>query len=189
MIAIGCWLLLVVVATLTGSAVGQVTMTQAEYGSGESGRAQWLLTDAGVAQPAQELVLVHSATATAGFSSAVRAAITGVQATGRVQDIRAPAVSPSRHDVLIQFAMKGDPDTAANRVQPVLAAVSKAQAAYPQVTIQEFGDASANKYFNDTIIKDLKRAEPNGPSCRWRWASCWWCSARWWRRCCPWCSR
>jgi putative drug exporter of the RND superfamily len=160
--AIAGWLLLVIVTMLIGSAVGQVTMTQAEYGAGESGRAQWLLTDAGVAQPAQELVLVHSATATAGaagFQSAVSAVIAGVQATGRVQDIRAPAVSPSRHDVLIQFAMKGDPNTAANRVQPVLDAVSKAQAAHPQVTIQEYGDASVNKYFNDTIFKDMKRAE------------------------------
>ena len=160
--AITGWLLLVIVTMLIGSAVGQVTMTQAEYGAGESGRAQWLLTDAGVAQPAQELLLVHSATATAGavgFQSAVRAVITDVQATGRVQDIRAPAVSPGRHDVLIQFAMKGDPNTAANRVQPVLDAVSKAQAAHPEVTIQEFGDASANKYFNDTIFKDMRRAE------------------------------
>ena len=160
--AITGWLLLVIVTMLIGSAVGQVTMTQAEYGAGESGRATWLLTDAGVAPPAQELVLVHSATATAGaagFASAVRAVISGVQATGLVQDIRAPAVSASRHDVLIQFAMKGDPDTAANRVQPVLDAVGTAQAAYPQVTIQEVGDASANKYFNDTIFKDMKRAE------------------------------
>jgi len=160
--AITGWLLLVIVTMLIGSAVGQVTMTQAEYGAGESGRAQWLLTDAGVAQPAQELLLVHSATATAGavgFQSAVRAVITDVQATGRVQDIRVPAVSPGRHDVLIQFAMKGDPNTAANRVQPVLDAVSKAQAAHPEVTIQEFGDASANKYFNDTIFKDMRRAE------------------------------
>ena len=95
--AIVGWLLLVIVAMLIGSAVGQVTMTQAEYGAGESGQAQWLLTNAGVAQPAQELVLVHSATTTAsgsGFQAAVRAVITDIQATGRVQDVRAPAVSP-----------------------------------------------------------------------------------------------
>ena len=77
---------------------------------------------------------MHSATATAGasgFRSAVRAVITNVPGTGRVQDIRAPEVSSSWRDVLIQFAMKGDPDTAANRVQPVLDAVSKTRAAYP----------------------------------------------------------
>ena len=132
--AIVGWLLLVIVAMLIGSAVGQVTMTQAEYGSGESGRAQWLLTNAGVADPAQELVLVHSATAqagTPGFQAAVRAVVSGLQGTGRIQDLRPPVVSPTRHDVLIQFAMKGNPDTADQRVQPVLTAVARARAAYP----------------------------------------------------------
>jgi|SRR6516225_6174542 len=89
--AIVGWLLLVVVTMLIGSAVGQVTMTQAEYGAGESGRAQWLLADAGISEPAQELVLLHSATATASpgsFQAAVRAVISGVQATGQVQDVR-----------------------------------------------------------------------------------------------------
>jgi RND superfamily putative drug exporter len=47
--AIGGWLLLVIVTMLIGGAVGQVNMTQAEYGTGESGRARWLITDAGVA--------------------------------------------------------------------------------------------------------------------------------------------
>ena len=160
--AIAGWLLFVIVTTLAGGAVGQVTMTQAEYGTGESGRAQWLLTNAGVTGPAQELVLVHSATAmadTTDFQSAVRAVISGVRATGQVQDVRAPAVSASRHDVLIQFAMKGDAGTAANRVQPVLAAVSQAQAAHPGVTIEEYGDASLGKWFNDTTLKDFHRAE------------------------------
>jgi putative drug exporter of the RND superfamily len=105
---------LVLAAMLIGSVVGQVTMTQSEYGAGESGRATRLLTEAGITEPAQELVLVHSATATAaasGFQSAVHAVVSGVEATGRVQDLRAPAVSAGRHDVLIQFAVKGDPDT------------------------------------------------------------------------------
>ena len=160
--AITGWVVLVLVGMLVGSAVGQVTMKQSEYGTGESGRATQLLTDAGISEPAQELVLVHSGTATAtasGFQSAVRAVISGVEATGRVQDMRAPAVSASRHDVLIQFAVKGDPDTSANRVQPILAAVARARSAHPDVTIEQFGEASANKWFNDTIMKDFKRAE------------------------------
>ena len=37
--AVAAWLALVVVAVLVGSMVGQATMTQAEYGVGESGRA------------------------------------------------------------------------------------------------------------------------------------------------------
>jgi uncharacterized membrane protein YdfJ with MMPL/SSD domain len=160
--AIAGWVVFVVVAMLIGSAVGQVTMKQSEYGTGESGRATRLLTDAGITEPAQELVLVHSATATtgaSGFQAAVRAVVSGVEATGRVRDMRAPVVSASRHDVLIQFAMKGDPDTSADRVQPVLDAVGLARSAHPDVTIEQFGEASANKWFNDTIMKDFKRAE------------------------------
>jgi putative drug exporter of the RND superfamily len=188
--AIAGWVAFVVVAMLIGSAVGQVTMKQAEYSTGESGHATRLLTDAGITEPAQELVLVHSATATAGasgFQAAVRAVVSGVEATGRVRDMRAPAVAASRHDVLVQFAMKGDPDTSADRVQPVLDAVARARAAHPDVTIEQFGEASANKWFNDTIMKDFKRAE--WTACRWRWASCSPCSARWSPRCCRWCSR
>jgi uncharacterized membrane protein YdfJ with MMPL/SSD domain len=168
--AIGGWLLLVIVTMLIGSAVGQVTMTHAEYGTGESGRATWLLANAGIKDPAPELVLVHSpgtVTTAAGptaaspgsLQAAVRAVVSGVQATGQVQGLRPLAVSPDGRDVLIQFAIKGDPDTSANRVQPVLDAVARVRAANPDVTINQFGEASANKWFNDTISKDARQAE------------------------------
>jgi putative drug exporter of the RND superfamily len=160
--AIGAWLVLVVVMMLIGSEAGQVTMTQAEYGTGESGQAIWLLANHGIKEPAGELVMISDAGSSAGptaLRSAVSAVVSGVEATGQVTDVRAPAVSASGHQVLIQFAMKGDPDTADNRVQPVEDAVARAQAAHPGVTVEEFGDASANKWFNDTIFKDFKRAE------------------------------
>lgn len=156
--AIGGWLVLVIVTMVIDSMAGQVTMTKAEYGLGESGRAMWLLTNSGIAQPAQELVLVHGST-TATLTPAVHAVVSGIEATGTVQDVRPPATAASGHDVLIQFAIKGDPNTAQDRVQPVLAAVSAVRAAHPGVRIDEFGDATANKYFNGTIMKDFKRAE------------------------------
>ena len=55
--------------------------------------------------------------------------------------------------------MKGDPDTAANRVQPVEDAVTRVQAAHRDVTIEEVGQASVSKWFNDTIFRDFKQAE------------------------------
>jgi RND superfamily putative drug exporter len=39
LVAIGAWLALVVVAVMIGNAVGQASMRQVEYGTGESGRA------------------------------------------------------------------------------------------------------------------------------------------------------
>ena len=86
--AIGGWLLLVIATVLIGSMAGQVAMTQAEYGAGESGQATKLLADAGVAQSAQEMVLVHGST-TASLAPAVHAVVSGIEATGRVQDVLA----------------------------------------------------------------------------------------------------
>jgi RND superfamily putative drug exporter len=160
--AIGGWLVLVVAAAAIGSAVGQVAMTRAEYGAGQSGQAVWLLQDSGLKAPAQETVMVSSATepVTAGpFQSAVRSVIAGIKATGQVRDVRPPVPSAGGHAVLIQFAMAGDPDTADNRVRPVLNAVAAVRAAHPSLTIEQVGDASAARWMNDTVIKDFKRAE------------------------------
>lgn len=160
--AIGTWVLLVLVTMLIGGAVGQVHMTRAEYGVGESGRAETLLVNGGVAAPAKELVLVHSSTATATSTTvraAVRDLVAGVRATGEVTDVRAPVASASGHDVLLQFSMKGRLDTAQERVQPVLDAVARVRTAHPDVTVEQFGDASANKWFEDTIGTDATKAE------------------------------
>ena len=43
------------------------------------------------------------------------------------------------------FEIRGDPDTAVDRIDPVLDAVADAQRAHPQLFIGEFGDASAAK--------------------------------------------
>ena len=95
----------------------------------------------------------------AAVNSAVAAVLAGVKATGQVTGIRPPATSANGHQVLVQFAVKGDPDTADKRVQPVEDAVARAQSAHPGVTIEQFGQASANKWFSDTIMRDFKRAE------------------------------
>jgi len=161
--AVGAWLALVTVTVLIGTAVGQATMTQAEYGVGESGRATWTLVNAGIKDPAAELVMVSTSGSspadTATLLSVANSVLTAVRATGQVNDARAPVTSPSGQQVLLQFSMKGDPDTAADRVQPVEDAVTRVQAEHRNVTIEEVGGASVSKWFNDTIFRDFQRAE------------------------------
>lgn len=161
--AVGAWLALVIATVLIGTAVGQVTMTQAEYGVGESGRATWTLVNAGIKDPAAELVMVSTSGSspadTATLLSAANSVLTAVRATGQVTDVRAPVISPSGQQVLLQFSMKGDPDTAADRVQPVEDAVTRVQAGHRNVKIEEVGGASVSKWFNDTIFRDFQRAE------------------------------
>ncbi|HEX6518811.1 MAG TPA: MMPL family transporter [Streptosporangiaceae bacterium] len=160
--AIGAWLALVVVTMLLGSAAGQVTMTRAEYGVGESGQATWMLVNAGIKDPAPELVMISGSGASpdkTAMQSASGDVLAAVQATGQVTGIRAPVISATGRQVLLQFAIKGDPDTADNRVQPVENAVTRVQATHRDVTIEEFGQASVNKWFNDTIFRDFRQAE------------------------------
>jgi uncharacterized membrane protein YdfJ with MMPL/SSD domain len=85
--------------------------------------------------------------------------LTAVQATGQVGAVRVPVTSASGRQVLLQFSMKGDPDTAYKRVQPVEDAVTRVQAAHRNVTIEEVGQASVSRWFNDTIFRDFKQAE------------------------------
>ncbi len=160
------WLLFVVLATALGSMAGTVKSTDVQNGVGESGRAARILHSAGIQQPAAESVFVQSTTFTADdarFRSAVTDAVTAVQGTGKVADVVSPyasgSISKDRHSALVSFVMTGDPDTAADRVQPVLDAVAKTQKAHPGLRVEEFGTAGATKNYSDVFTSDFSRAE------------------------------
>ena len=55
--------------------------------------------------------------------------------------------------------MRGNPDTAQNRVQPVLNAVASLQRSAPRFTVAEFGDASSSLQEQSTINSGLHKAE------------------------------
>ncbi|MER7751507.1 MMPL family transporter [Kitasatospora sp. NPDC097643] len=160
------WLVLVVLVTVIGGMAGQKNLTQADYGTGESGRAARILNDAGIKDPVNELVLVHSDTLTsdsADFRGAVQAAVQAVNGTGLVEDLHDPyttqAFSADKHSALITFSVTGDPDTVADRIDPLIAAVKDTAKAHPQVTLGEFGGATALKGIDDSLGDDFARAE------------------------------
>lgn len=160
------WLFLVVVLAAVGSAVGQQRMTVDEYAAGDSARALSILDEAGIRPQATESVLVRSDTLPADdpqLRAAVSELLAGLQATGRVTGVRDPysvgLVSADGHSVLVTFSMTGEATSAYQRVQPVLDAVSAVRAGHPGLRIEQFGEASGTKWFNDTIIQDFHRAE------------------------------
>ena len=61
--------------------------------------------------------------------------------------------------MLVQFDVRGDADQAKNKVQPMLDAVAGVQRAYPDMRIEEFGQASANHVMSETLTKDFQNAE------------------------------
>src|SRR2546429_3966099 len=163
------WLAFVAVAIVAGMAVGSVKLTDAEQGTGETARAQGILSDAGFAQPAAESVLVQSKQQPASdpaFRAEVDEVVAGLHTLKKVEDVRSPLaagangqISKDRHSALVQFNVAGRSSKADKKIQPIMDAVSGLQKQSPGYTVAEFGFASANHELNDTIGKDFQKAE------------------------------
>ncbi|MEU8675996.1 MMPL family transporter [Streptomyces sp. NPDC048560] len=152
------WLLFVLLATGLGGASGMVEMTEAENGAGDSAKAEQILADAGLGHPAGELVMVSGKEA-GEWKRAAEELSAAVGRTGEVRNLAAPVPSEDGKDALITFEMKGEAATAADRVQPVLDAVSGVREARTDVEIHQFGEASAGKWLGDLLAEDFRKAE------------------------------
>jgi uncharacterized membrane protein YdfJ with MMPL/SSD domain len=164
------WLLFAVLAMAAGSLVGHVQMKQSEYASGEASTALQMLEQAGMTQPASENVLIQSPKWTVDdppMIAAIAGVIVDLGAQKDAVNIQDPRSSPggggqiSRdgHSVLVQFDIRGDPDKAQDKIKPIIDAIAGTQAANPQVSIREVGQASANYELSKTFNKDFANAE------------------------------
>jgi putative drug exporter of the RND superfamily len=161
------WFTFVLVA---GSAAGLTKkLTDADSASGQSSTALRILDHANFKQPANESVLVQSATlpvTAPAFRRTIAAVELRLRAFEEVARVRSPLdgggldlVSKDGRSALIQFDVRGKADKAYKHVQPILDAVSAEQQANPGFRIEEFGRASADKKLNDTVGKDFTQAE------------------------------
>ncbi|MDT3443485.1 MULTISPECIES: MMPL family transporter [unclassified Pseudofrankia] len=175
--AVAGWLLAVVAVIMIGSMIGTKTLKDEDMSLGESGRAEQTLRDAGFVDRDSENVLIQLPTAPTGGPLAdqeVRATIADViariSATSEVTDVRAPIaaqgatedrglVSADGRSVLVTFELTGDPDTATDRIEPVMDTVASVAAAHSGLTVEQFGQASADKALDETMGKDFQRAE------------------------------
>ena len=166
-VAIWGWLGFVIAAFMIGGAVGTQTLDNAQLGVGESGRADRTV-DAAYPKSADEMVLVQSPTANADslpFRAAVGDAQFRLSQLPYVYAIESPydpvnrsQISADGHSVLTRFKIAGDQSTAKERASATLRAVDAAQAAHPQFTIGEFGDASSDNQVSSSISSDFKTA-------------------------------
>ncbi|MFF8475337.1 MMPL family transporter [Streptomyces sp. NPDC015414] len=166
--AVGIWVLFVVLAMGLGSAAGRVDVDESDQLKGETHTAAKIIEDAGIEQPAGETVLIQSRDgalrATSGeFRSAVDDVIEAVGGTGKVTHVTSPydtrTISRDGRTALVQFDMRGDAETAADRVEPVLDAVAGVQQGHDGLRIEEIGGASMNKQYKDAFGDDFRKAE------------------------------
>ncbi len=160
------WLAFVIVAFGLGGTVGTTNIDQAS-GPGESGRMNRIL-EAGFQQPASENVLIQSRShrvGTPAFDAAIEDVVARVSKVAAVRDVRSPLdagtagqISKDRRSALVEFAIRGEKDEAADKIGPVLDAVAAAGRAHPAFTIGEFGDASAEQAVATAYEEDLGKA-------------------------------
>jgi uncharacterized membrane protein YdfJ with MMPL/SSD domain len=161
------WLAFVAAAFVIGGAVGMKTIDPATSGPGESGRADRIL-EAGFRQPAAESVLVESRSlrvADRAFRATVADVVAALSQLGAVQNVRSPLdpanagqIATSRRAALVEFQIRGDKETAADRIDPVLDRIAQVQQDHPGFTIGQFGDASAEKGIDTAFAEDLEKA-------------------------------
>ncbi|MFF6877244.1 MULTISPECIES: MMPL family transporter [unclassified Streptomyces] len=166
--AVGIWVLFVVLAMGLGSAAGRVDVKDSDQLKGETHTAARIVEDAGIDEPASENVLIQAKggdlkATDAEFRDAVDAVVRAVEGTGRVTEVASPydtkTISKDGRSALVQFDMRGEPDTAGERVEPVLKAVEGVQQDHDALRIEEIGGASMMKTFDDAFGDDFKKAE------------------------------
>jgi RND superfamily putative drug exporter len=162
------WIALAAAVFVVGLVVGTNEMKPWGYANGDSRRAEQILDQGNFKIPARESVLIQSHAATVSdpaFGSAVASVVQTLSGqkdvTGIVSPIDHPnagLVSADRHSALVQFDVKGKAETAQSRIAPILAAVEKAQAGNPSLTIGEFGQASSDYQVGKRFANDMRRA-------------------------------
>ena len=159
------WLAFVILAFAIGNAIGPNLISDLDNFNGESHRAEVALDRAGL-RPQSEVVFVQSEKLTIKdprFQAAVKDVTASLPKVPYVQNVKSPlagesAVSEDGHAALVDFDVAGDSTEASDRIDAVLAAVAAAQKRHPDLAVEQFGSASANKAITDTIGDDLASA-------------------------------
>ena len=164
--AIFGWLGLAVALFAVSMASPMKNIVLETSGPGESGRMDKILYE-DFRQPGGEAVLVQSRTLTATqpeFARAVNAVVAGVAPLDAIAKVESPfeagnegQISADRHSAFVGLELSGDPDNAADIIDPVVDRVDQVQKANPDFYIGSFG-TSTGKEVQAGFFDDLKRA-------------------------------
>ena len=163
------WLAFVIAALALGNVLGTKTIASDEEGlAGDSKRAHEIY-QAAFPQAAGEQVFISSKAGgpkDAGFRAAVKDIESKLAAQKNVANVQSPyakgnegQISRDGHSAVVSFEIPGTSEKAEDKVAPILAATDAAQAAHPELRIEQFGEASTGKAVSKMFEDDLKKAE------------------------------
>jgi len=156
--AMSLWLAFVVSAVVIGGLTG--TKEATNLGVGESGRAEQIVAAAGFVDPATESLLITPLVSwdEAAAHAAADDAADRLRLLPEVAQVGEPVPSTVADALLIPVTLDGDPDLAADRIDPVLDEVGAVAAAHPSFRVEIVGDASADRAIDDVLAQDLAKA-------------------------------
>ena len=166
--AIGIWLAFVALAVFAGGAVGTETLSDEEYGVGESQQADKALAQ-GFNDAADETVLIQGDDVESPeFRAAVDQLVTELEATENVTEVVSPYDDPSAiaddgRAALLTYEIPEPADDADEDVTDLVGApeatIERVASENAGVEIGFFGDASADKALSESFEEDFQRAE------------------------------
>jgi RND superfamily putative drug exporter len=156
------WLVFVVACIAAGNAAGT---NEARSGGnvGETGRAEQMIDDGHFpTDPAVERLVVTARSGALDQNAAKATLDDAAQRMRRlagVTKVEAPITAPDGSTMMLPVTMAGDPETASDRVQPLLDTTAAIQRDHPALRVEEVGMASIDKGLSETVGKDFQKAE------------------------------
>jgi anti-anti-sigma factor len=167
--AIFGWLAFVFVGIALIGGLGIQEIASEDLGSGDSKKANQLLADRFPDRSGEQVFFQGRGGVTPDdprFSDAVRDVERELAGFRYVREIQSPLDPGNRaqysedgRSAILSFDLLGDEEQVEERVEPILAAVARVQDAHPELRVEEFGGASANKQLSERFEEDLQQAE------------------------------
>ena len=151
-----------------GSAVPTGEITDSDRMIGENAEAAQILEEAGVVEPASEMVLVQprAGSSRTEVEHAIEDLVARLGKSAQVEHLVSPLTpagaglqSADGRSRLVTLDIVGDPETASERIDPVIETVRAAAQDHPTVRIEQFGGTSADKALDGVMDDDFRRAE------------------------------
>lgn len=156
--AIGGWLVFVALAVALAATVTTQRVAEADYRVGESGRGAAMLDDAGLNPPPTELVLIAARgdrLDAEDAGAAARGIATGMSELDAVAGVGEAIPSADQKSLLVPVELTSDDVDAG----PLLAVTASVQESYPELVVEQAGQASIGAAIDERVARDLHTAE------------------------------
>ncbi|MBN1173652.1 MAG: MMPL family transporter [Micromonosporaceae bacterium] len=160
--AVALWVVFVALSITIGGLVGTKESTM-NGEVGETARAEQMIEEGDFPQqPMVERVLVTSRSGVldqAAATAALSDAGTRMRQLPEVAGVEEPIPSPDGTALMLVVTMSGDPETAVDRVDPLLDVTAAVQRDHSTVRVEQVGWASIEQAADESVMKDFQRAE------------------------------